>query len=79
MTREQGEEAAKKYGINYAETSAKSKSNISEIFLDLTKAVLDSRGTTVKSNGNENTNGFKLNNDDKGSKKKSEGKGGCCK
>mmetsp|Transcript_22277 Transcript_22277/g.25796 ORF Transcript_22277/g.25796 Transcript_22277/m.25796 type:complete len:212 (-) Transcript_22277:130-765(-) len=77
VTREQGEEAAKKFGLTYCESSAKNKSNISEIFLDLTKAVLESRpGTSASRGGDEN--GFKLNGD-KGGKKKGDGKGGCCK
>lgn len=71
MTKEEGEELAKKYGIKYAEASAKSKTNINEIFLELTKSILaNKQGASGKVEEKDVTVKLK---EEKSSKKK-----GCC-
>lgn len=42
VTVEQGEALAKKFGVPFFETSAKTRHNINEIFLNLTKQILKS-------------------------------------
>ena len=69
VTKEEGENLAKNYGINFFECSAKNNININEIFNNMCNQIYKK----IKKNGNKNNNGTKLSGN---SIKKNMGK--CC-
>ena len=47
VTQEEAEAVAEKHGISYVETSVRDNSNVSEPFLQLTKKLLQTKGTNI--------------------------------
>ena len=68
-------EFARKYGIEYLETSAKESVNIEDLFISTTKTFISTQMTNPlkKSNANFTNEGIMIPN-----KKKEEKEGGCC-
>ena len=76
MSSEQGKEFAKKYGIEYIETSAKDSLNIEDLFISTTKSFISNQmmNPLKKSNSSFTDGGVMIPN----SNKKEEKEGGCC-
>lgn len=60
VDKQSGRNLAKKYGIEFLETSAKSGENVNTVFHNITKSILD--GDDLESTSNNNNNAIDLNN-----------------
>ena len=83
VTKEEGNEMALKYGINYIETSAKDTVNIEELFVDTTKNLMNKQQQNLKNlggNNSSNTYGIDLTNSGNKNEENKGNNGGsfCC-
>ena len=74
VSNEAGRDFARKYGMEYMETSAKESSNVEDLFISTTKGFISASINNPKKNGNFTPGGISLPNKQEKETKKE----GCC-